>query len=113
MRRRFAGRFGTRGVRSIADAVALVLIGGAVFNVAAMSKTPKKDRVTSAERDSQALFREGRDVFRNETFGDEAFWGGTLRLHDAIGGAKNGGVGPGVSPETALKVGLKVDAGRI
>ena len=33
-------------------------------------------------------------------------WG----LHKAIAGAKNGGVGPGVSPKTALSVGLKVDA---
>ena len=33
-----------------------------------------------------------------------------LRLHQAIAGAKNGGVGPGVSPKTALALGLKVDA---
>ena len=31
-------------------------------------------------------------------------------LHKAIAGEKNGGVGPGVSPKTALAVGLKVDA---
>jgi hypothetical protein len=45
-----------------------------------------------------------------ETFGSEAFWGDTLHLHKAIAGEKNGGVGPGVSPKTALSVGLKVDA---
>jgi len=45
-----------------------------------------------------------------ETFGSEAFWGDTLQLHKAIAGEKNGGVGPGVSPKTALSVGLKVDA---
>ena len=45
-----------------------------------------------------------------ETFGSEAFWGDTLELHKAIAGAKNGGVGPGVSPKAALAVGLKVDA---
>ena len=45
----------------------------------------------------------------NDTFGDEAFWGDTLKLHQAIAGAKHGGVGPGVSPKTALAVGLKVD----
>ncbi|QDZ27134.1 hypothetical protein [Noviherbaspirillum sp. UKPF54] len=53
---------------------------------------------------------EGRDIFRFDTFGDEAFWGDTLQLHKAIAGEKNGGVGPGVSPRTALAVGLKVDA---
>ena len=51
----------------------------------------------------------GEQVFRFDTFGDEAFWGGTLKLHQAIEGAKLGGVGPGVSPKTALAVGLKVD----
>ncbi|HKW75871.1 MAG TPA: hypothetical protein VJN64_10125, partial [Terriglobales bacterium] len=39
----------------------------------------------------------------------EDFWGGALGLHKAIEGAKFGGVGPGVSPATALAVGLKVD----
>jgi hypothetical protein len=53
--------------------------------------------------------REGRDTFRYATFGDEAFWGDTLNLHRAIAGDANGGVGPGVSPATALAVGLKVD----
>jgi len=52
---------------------------------------------------------EGRLIFRNDTFGDETFWGDTLKLHRAIEGAKFGGVGPGVSPKTALAVGLKVD----
>jgi hypothetical protein len=55
------------------------------------------------------MFSEGRQVFRYDTFGDEAFWGNTLQLHKAIEGAKFGGVGPGVSPKTALAVGLKVD----
>jgi hypothetical protein len=51
----------------------------------------------------------GQQTFRFDTFGDEAFWGGTLRLHEAIEGQKLGGVGPGVSPKTALSVGLKID----
>jgi hypothetical protein len=59
---------------------------------------------------ARMLLDEGRRVFRYETFGDEAFWGDTLKLHRAIAGAKNGGVGPGVSPKTALSVGLKVDS---
>jgi hypothetical protein len=56
------------------------------------------------------MLAQGRETFRYDTFGDEAFWGGTLKLHEAIAGAKNGGVGPGVSPKTALSVGLKVDS---
>ena len=44
----------------------------------------------------------GRATFRFDTFGDEAFWGDTLKLHQAIAGSANGGVGAGVSPKTAL-----------
>jgi hypothetical protein len=59
---------------------------------------------------AQTMLDEGRQTFRFDTFGSEAFWGGALQLHRAIAGAKLGGVGPGVSPKTALAVGLKVDA---
>jgi hypothetical protein len=56
------------------------------------------------------LLAQGQRIFRYDTFGDEAFWGGALRLHQAIAGAAHGGVGPGLSPAAALGVGLKVDA---
>ena len=59
---------------------------------------------------AQTMLEEGKNTFRYDTFGSEAFWGDTLQLHKAIAGEKNGGVGPGVSPKTALSVGLKVDA---
>lgn len=59
------------------------------------------------------MLQEGRKIFRYDTFGSEAFWGDALKLHEAIAGEKNGGVGPGVSPKTALGVGLKVDADAI
>ena len=55
------------------------------------------------------LVNQGRQTFRFDTFGDQAFWGDTLKLHQAIEGAGLGGVGPGVSLMTALAVGLKVD----
>ncbi len=61
-------------------------------------------------RNSQQMLTDGRRIFRFDTFGSEAFWGDALQLHKAIAGEKNGGVGPGVSPKTALSVGLKVDA---
>jgi hypothetical protein len=64
----------------------------------------------TVRRNGERLFEEGRRVFRFDTFGDEAFWGGTLKLHLAIEGERFGGIGPGVSPATALAVGLKVDA---
>jgi len=55
------------------------------------------------------MLEEGRRIFRYDTFGSESWWGGTLRLHEAIEGERFGGVGDGVSPRTALAVGLKVD----
>jgi mono/diheme cytochrome c family protein len=45
---------------------------------------------------------QGQQIFRFDTFGDETFWTDTLRLHEVIQA--------GVSPLTALSVGLKVDA---
>ena len=56
------------------------------------------------------MLDEGKQTFRFDTFGDEAFWSDALQLHRAIAGANFGGVGPGVSPTTALAVGLKVDS---
>jgi mono/diheme cytochrome c family protein len=48
------------------------------------------------------LAAQGRQIFRHDTFGDEAFWTDQLRMNEPIGSA--------VSPKTALAVGLKVDA---
>lgn len=57
-----------------------------------------------------SLFEQGKAIFRFDTFGDEDYWGGKLQLHKSIEGAALGGVGAGVSPNTALTVaGLKVD----
>jgi len=79
----------------------------------AQAQAPRKalsqnDRQISAH--AQRMMDEGRQIFRFDTFGSEAFWGDALQLHKAIAGEKNGGVGGGVSPKTALSVGLKVDA---
>jgi hypothetical protein len=59
---------------------------------------------------AQCAIEEGRRVFRFDTFGDEAFWGGALRLHEAIAGEAHGGVGPGLTPRAALALGLKIDS---
>ena len=58
---------------------------------------------------ASTMLVEGQRTFRFDTFGDEAFWGDTLKLHQALAGERLGGVGRGVSPATALAVGLKVD----
>ena len=52
--------------------------------------------------DQAALVAQGQQIFRFDTFGDEAQWTDTLRMHEVIRAA--------VDPVTALSVGLKVDA---
>lgn len=61
------------------------------------------------EQNAERLWEQGRRIFRYDTFGDQAFWGDALKLHQAIAGERLGGVGPGLSPKAALAVGLKVD----
>ena len=107
--------------RRVGVAIAVAAAGAlaASLLVAATSGLPSAAAARSALRaDSHgsapiahisALAAQGKQTFRFDTFGDQAFWGDTLHLNQAIAGAANGGVGPGVSPKTALAVGLKVD----
>ena len=46
------------------------------------------------------LVADGRQTFRFDTFGDEVFWGDTLRLHEALAQT---------TPRQALELGLKID----
>ena len=93
-----------------ATLVALVLLLATKMGRSAQdysSAVSPADRAIEANDDR--MIAEGRRTFRFDTFGDEAFWGDTLHLHQAIAGGKLGGVGSGVSPRTALSVGLKID----
>src|SRR3954449_5141472 len=99
-----------RIARSSVMAALLLLAGGALFNVAALSRPTHQARNGPVQKSAQRLLNEGRRIFRFDTFGDEKFWSGTLQLDKAIAGAKNGGVGPGLTPAQALGVGLKVDS---
>jgi len=85
-----------------------VAVSGSIIALAAQPSDNGFDAEIS--RYAQEMLDEGKKTFRFDTFGSEAFWGDALQLHKAIAGEKNGGVGPGVSPKTALSVGLKVDA---
>jgi len=91
--------------------VALVAAGGLSTTLIASAAPPaNKGFDAEIDRHAENMLTQGRKIFRFDTMGSEAFWGDQLQLHKAIAGAKNGGVGPGVSPKTALSVGLKVDA---
>jgi cytochrome c peroxidase len=95
-----------------AGAAALVLLAGVIVNGTRSALSARNDAGSQPAYQASAnkLFRQGRRIFRYDTFGDQAFWGGALQLHKAIEGAKFGGVGGGVSPKTALALGLKVDS---
>lgn len=87
----------------------LVLISLLVV-AAGFSQCIKGDNDPPNGEGNQSLEKKGKEIFRFDTFGDEDFWSGVLHLDKAIAGVKNGGFGPGVSPKSALAVGLKVDA---
>jgi hypothetical protein len=80
--------------------------GGETKMMASPEPPPKRARASVYDplivENARAMLAEGRDTFRGDTFGDEAFWGDTLNLHRAIEAS--------VSPRTALTVGLKVDS---
>jgi hypothetical protein len=101
-----------RIVRLASAGVVLMVLGAVLFNLSAVANPGRGPAGKAAPRTTRVdrLFARGRHIFRNDTFGDQAFWGGQLRLHKAIEGAKLGGVGPGLSPKAALAAGLKVDA---
>jgi hypothetical protein len=96
----------------ITTAIGTIIGGAGVSAVVIASAAAPAQKGADAEnaRHAQAMLDEGKKTFRYDTFGSEAFWGDALQLHKAIAGEKNGGIGPGVSPKTALSVGLKVDA---
>jgi hypothetical protein len=95
--------------------VMLTLVTIVSFFQCSKLSQPTPNQVTEAETAQLSMGKKsmenlGKEIFRFDTFGDEPFWSGLLHLDKAIAGAANGGFGPGVSPQTALAVGLKVDS---
>ena len=92
--------------------IIVVLIGISIAMVCSVNRS-RAQRPQGFDRqigeNAKRMMAEGKQIFRYDTFGDEVYWTDKLKLHRAIEGAKLGGVGPGVSPKTALAVGLKVD----
>jgi len=80
---------------------------------ASATETTQVGADQSIEQNAATMVARGRQIFRYDTFGDEAFWTGALKLERAIEGALLGGQGAGVSPKAALAVGLKVDMDKL
>ena len=77
------------------------LVVGVACAIVLLMASCDDDDPTGPEPLDPALVAQGKTVFRLDTFGDETFWTDTLRMHEVIR--------TGVSPATALSVGLKVD----
>lgn len=87
--------------------VLIVAVSTTISRVQGGHELPGPHFDAAIEGNAHAMLREGQRVFRFETFGDEAFWGGVLGLHHAIAE---------VTPRQALTpggqqggLGLKVD----
>lgn len=88
--------------RSLPLALTALLAGCGAYGGPHPDQGRKAVVPASAAASSAATIRNGRQIFRYDTFGDETQWTDTLRMHEVIGEA--------VDPQTALSVGLKVDA---
>jgi flagellar basal body-associated protein FliL len=68
--------------------LALAWTGASVSSTAQAGKAssqqkppPPFDRLIS--KNTETMIEQGRHVFRYDTFGDEAFWGDAIKLHQA------------------------------
>ncbi|HTD78303.1 MAG TPA: hypothetical protein VK898_11750, partial [Chloroflexota bacterium] len=81
--------------------VGLVSSGSALAVSGFLSQTfDPASRDTAIQANNSTLVDQGRDTFRNDTFGSENFFTQGIQLNQAI---------QTVPPTTALQVGLKVD----
>src|SRR5450759_2868462 len=90
-------------MKSLNIAVGLVLFVGLVvgsYRLIGAQRASAQTEETGASpsgfaamipENSERMLKEGQHTFRFDTFGDEAWWGDTLHLHEAIEGAKLGG----------------------
>src|SRR5688500_16359051 len=86
----------------LVGAASIVFILAMAFATSGLTPPARAEQTAVAsERERAARLRDGRAIFRFDTFGDEQLWTDTLRMHEVI---------PAVDPVTALAVGLKVDA---
>src|SRR5688572_15397506 len=77
-------------------AVTFMYVIVAAFSIGVVPGTT----TAQAQPPDEATRREGREIFRYDTFGDEQLWTDVLFMHQVL---------PSVDPATALAVGLKVD----
>jgi mono/diheme cytochrome c family protein len=88
-----------RQVIGVCIPVAFGIAAATVFTACGDSNTSPP--AVTFETLDPTLVAQGKAIFRTNTFGDETYWTDTLHMNAVVQG--------GVSPATALAVGLKVD----
>src|SRR5262249_33593064 len=88
-------------VTVLAMVATVLVLTFSVISVSRSKVSSSADFLGNAESNARRLVTEGRQTFRFDTFGDEAFWGDQLQLHRVVAQ---------LSPRQALGLGLKVDA---
>jgi mono/diheme cytochrome c family protein len=87
-------------MRLIGTSSLVFMLAGAFAMSGFAPATRAEQTAAGPERERATRHKDGRAIFRFDTFGDEQFWTDVLRMHEVI---------PTVDPATALAVGLKVD----
>lgn len=77
-----------------------VIAAASTIFILALTFALSANHAVNASAADAAQIRQGQDIFRYDTFGDEQLWTDVLRMHEVVAT---------VSPATALAVGLKVD----
>src|SRR5215217_9381143 len=66
----------------------LLMAAGVLFELSGSSSAREQPQVPSGNQPVQTqatrLVDQGRQIFRFDTFGDEQFWGDSLKLHRAV-----------------------------
>jgi hypothetical protein len=88
-------------LRAAAVAVLGIVVLAAVAYSFTLDPVSEPARADPALRTAKGMIERGRQAFRHDTLGSEAFFTDTLRLNEAV---------RTVTPRTALAVGLKVDS---
>ena len=82
------------------SAASIVFVLAVVFAISGYTPATHAEQKAQASLERGQRQRDGREIFRFDTFGDDQLWTDVLRMHEVI---------PTVDPLTALAVGLKVD----
>jgi cytochrome c5 len=84
----------------VIKAASIVYVAGMILALSGVAPPSRAVVEAANAEDAQASTKQGQQIFRYDTFGDEQLWTDVLQMQNVVST---------VSPATALAVGLKVD----